>query len=313
MNILITGVHGFVGKNLVRSLGKQHSVYGVDIVAPKQERVVTTFSWNDLDKIGGMDAVIHLAGKAHDMKNAAPTNEYFEVNTGLTKRAFDYFLASSAKRFVFFSSVKAVADHVEGDELREDAASHPVGPYGESKRAAEEYILERTRECELEGKKVYVLRCCMIHGPGNKGNLNLLYDVVRHGWPWPLGAFENRRSFAAVENVCFAVDRLVDLDVESGVYHVADDEALSTNELIRVMCEAMGKRARIWKINRTFMRGCAKAGTWFGLPLNEERLGKLTENFVVSNEKLKAALGVERMPVEAREGIRRTVKSFINN
>ena len=69
MNILITGVHGFVGKNLVRSLGKQHSVYGVDIVAPKQERVITTFSWNDLDKIGGMDAVIHLAGKAHDMKN----------------------------------------------------------------------------------------------------------------------------------------------------------------------------------------------------------------------------------------------------
>ena len=162
MNILITGVHGFVGKNLVRSLGKQHSVYGVDIVAPKQERVVTTFSWNDLDKIGGMDAVIHLAGKAHDMKNAAPTNEYFEVNTGLTKRAFDYFLASSAKRYVFFSSVKAVADHVEGDELREDAAAHPVGPYGESKRAAEEYILERTRECELEGKKVYVLRCMLL-------------------------------------------------------------------------------------------------------------------------------------------------------
>ena len=162
MNILITGVHGFVGKNLVRSLGKQHSVYGVDVVAPKQERVVTTFSWNDLDKIGGMDAVIHLAGKAHDMKNAAPTNEYFEVNTGLTKRAFDYFLASSAKRFVFFSSVKAVADHVEGDELREDAAAHPVGPYGESKRVAEEYILERTRECELEGKKVYVLRCMLL-------------------------------------------------------------------------------------------------------------------------------------------------------
>lgn len=313
MNILITGVHGFVGKNLVRSLGKQHSVYGVDIVAPKQERVVTTFSWNDLDKIGGMDAVIHLAGKAHDTENVIPEEEYFKVNVGLTKQIFDYFLSSGAKKFIFFSSVAAVTDRVEVGVLDECVERHPVGYYGKSKFVAEQYILEHWGDCRNQGQFVYLLRPSMIYGQGGKGNFNLLLNVVKRGWPWPLGAFENRRSFAAVENVCFAVDRLVDLDVESGVYHVADDEALSTNELIRVMCEAMEKKAKIWKINKTFMRGCAKAGTWFGLPLNEERLGKLTENFVVSNEKLKAALGVERMPVEAREGIRRTVKSFINN
>ena len=52
-----------------------------------------------------------------------------------------------------------------------------------------------------DGKKVYIMRPCMIHGPGNKGNLNLLYGVVSKGIPWLLGAFENRRSFTSIGNL----------------------------------------------------------------------------------------------------------------
>ena len=311
MNVLITGIHGFVGMNLVRSLKKHHAVYGVDIVFPNREGVQETFSWDALEKIDGMDVMIHLAGKAHDMKQIADADEYFSVNTGLTQRAFDYFLRSGMRKFVFFSSVKAAAAHVTGDVLTEEVAPHPVGAYGESKIAAERYIQERMPACEKSGKAVYIVRPCMIHGEGNKGNLNLLYGVVKKGWPWPLGAFDNRRSFAAVDNVCFAVEELICKDVQSGVYHVADDEALSTNELIRVMCETMGRKARIWHVNKALVKGCARVGTWLGLPLNRERLEKLTENYVVSNEKLKKALNIERMPVRADEGIRRTVRSFV--
>lgn len=312
MNVLITGIHGFVGMNLVRSLEKHHLVYGVDIVFPVREGVQETFAWDMLEKIDGMDVMIHLAGKAHDVRKVVDADEYFKVNTGLTQRAFDYFLASKMRKFIFFSSVKAAAERVEGDVLTEEAEPRPVGAYGESKIAAEKYIQERMPECEKAGKSVYIVRPCMIHGEGNKGNLNLLYGVIKKGWPWPLGAFDNRRSFAAVDNVCFAVGGLMNKDVKSGVYHVADDEALSTNELIRVMCEALGKRAKIWNVNKAFVRGCARMGTCLGLPLNGERLEKLTENFVVSNKKLKSALGVERMPIEARDGIRKTVESFIN-
>ena len=35
----------------------------------------------------------------------------------------------------------------------------------------------------VDGKKVYIMRPCMIHGPGNKGNLNLLYGVVSKVFP----------------------------------------------------------------------------------------------------------------------------------
>ena len=104
-----------------------------------------------------------------------------------------------------------------------------------------------------DDKQVYILRPCMIHGPGNKGNLNLLYNVVRKGIPWPLGAFENRRSFTSIDNLCYVVEGLLTKEVASGIYHMGDDEALSTNELITLMCRALERKPHIWKINRGLM------------------------------------------------------------
>ncbi len=307
MKILITGIHGFVGSNLVAYLKDQHEIYGLDIVSPAKDGVAATYSWEDLDagKVPAVDAIIHLAGKAHDTKNKSAADIYFKVNTGLTQKIYDYYLKSSAKKFVFFSTAKAAADKVDGI-LTEDVIPTPVGPYGESKIKAEEYILKNI----VDGKGFYILRPCMIHGPGNKGNLNLLYGVVSKGIPWPLGAFDNLRTLTSVENICFAVDGLLTKNVESGIYNMGDDEPLSTNELIRIICSVLGKKAHIWNLPQGLMIAFAKIGGWLHLPLNTERLRKLTENYVSSNEKIKRVLGVERMPVEAREGLERTIESF---
>ena len=309
MKILITGVHGFVGSNLVDYLKGNNTIFGLDIISPIKEGVRYTFSWDFLDKPGEIpevDAIIHLAGKAHDTKNESAADVYFKVNTELTKKIYDYFLAQpKCKKYVFFSTAKAAADKVEG-VLTEDVVPSPVGPYGESKIAAEKYIQEHMPT----DKQVYIFRPCMIHGPGNKGNLNLLYNVVRKGIPWPLGAFENRRTFTSVENICFAVNGVLTKDVPSGIYNMGDDEALSTNELIEEICKSLGKKAHIWKLPKGMMNGFAKLGDILHLPLNSERLRKLTENYISSNAKIKAALGVEKMPVDAREGLKVTLKSF---
>ena len=144
MNILITGIHGFVGSNLVVALKNTHNLYGLDIVEPEKEGVIKTFSWKDIEpasfpmqNLPKFDAIIHLAGKAHDTKNQSDAQVYFDINTGLTRKIFDFFLESSVKKFIFFSSVKAAADSVIGDLLTEDVVATPVGPYGESKIAAE--------------------------------------------------------------------------------------------------------------------------------------------------------------------------------
>lgn len=338
MNILITGVHGFVGSNLVKALSKEHTIYGLDIVAPEKEGVAKTYSWDDLNS-GAMpeiDAVIHLAGKAHDTRNKSAADVYFKVNTGLTKKIFDWYEAqASTKKFIFFSTAKAAAECVapstssgQAGVLFEDVTPTPKGPYGESKIQAEEYILAALeqqgvskgsmvsrvpgKERPANGKEVYIFRPCMIHGPGNKGNLNLLYGVVSKGIPWPLGAYENRRTFTSVENVCFAINGVLTKDVPSGIYNMGDDDALSTNELIEVICQTLGKKAHIWRIPQDLMNGVAKVGGWLHLPLNPLRMQKLTENYVSSNAKIKRALGIERFPVDAREGLIETIKCFKN-
>lgn len=312
-NILITGIHGFVGTNLANYLKGSHTIYGLDIVCPDKEGVVKTFSWSDLDRgdLPQFDAIVHLAGKAHDTKNQTESDVYFKVNTGLTQKIFDYFLASSARKFIFFSTAKAAADRVEGI-LTEDVVPSPVGPYGESKIRAEEYIKSKFDFGTNTGKQVYIIRPCMIHGPGNKGNLNLLYGVVSKGLPWPLGAFDNKRSFTSVENICFAVKGLLSNVVQSGIYNMCDDEPLSTNELVSIICETLGKKCRIWYINKGFMNAVAKICGMIHLPLNPDRMQKLTENYVASNAKIKKALKISDFPVDARSGLRTTVRSFID-
>ncbi len=306
MNMLITGVHGFVGSNLVKSLKNQHSIYGLDIVFRQQNGIIATFGWNELAKIPPIDFIIHLAGKAHDTKNQTQANTYFEVNTDLSQKIFDWFLKSNIKKFVFFSSVKAAADTVVGEILTEDVVPTPKGPYGESKIAAEKYILTNLPK----DKQVYILRPCMIHGPGNKGNLNLLYKIVSKGIPWPLGTFDNQRSFCSIDNLNFVIRNLIEKNIESGIYQIADDEPISTNKLIKLIAMAQNNKAKIWNIPRPLIIFIAKVGDYLHLPLNSERLKKLTESYVVSNKKIKKALEIEKMPVSTIEGFKKTFELF---
>ena len=142
-----------MGSNLVEALKKEHKIYGLDIINPTKDGVAHTFSWDEIDEVHGsglmvngspleIDAIIHLAGKAHDTKNQSAADVYFKVNTGLTQKIFDWYLAHpTAKKFIQFSTVKSAADRVEGEFLTEDCIPTPVGPYGESKIAAENDII----------------------------------------------------------------------------------------------------------------------------------------------------------------------------
>ncbi|MGL2988115.1 NAD-dependent epimerase/dehydratase family protein [Flavobacterium sp. RSSA_27] len=342
MKTTITGARGFVGSNLAAYLKTSHEVFSMSVRYKTHQEL----------KLNG-DAIVHLAGKAHDLKKVSQPQEYYEANFELTKQLFDAFLVSEARVFIFMSTVKAVADRVEGmlteegvlnskritakTQRREDLSTafevtgggnskteipnsnvknpnskvEPTEPkthYGIAKQMAEQYILSQ----ELpEGKRVYILRPCMIHGPGNKGNLNLLYQLVAKGLPWPLGAFENQRSFLSIENLCFVIKELLENEaIPSGVYNVADDEALSTNELIELLGETLAKPVKIWNLSKNVIRSLARIGDVLPLPLNSERLQKLTESYVVDNSKLKLALGKD-LPIQTREGLMTTFQSFL--
>ncbi len=359
-SILITGHNGFVGRNLVRALQNDFFLFGLDIAAdntpadgvsavpcsghsaeepaafgnnaaakmpqlPNERR----FSWGRLADLPDTDTIIHLAGKAHDTANTSQPHEYFDVNLGLTKRIFDHFLKSNSKTFIFFSSVKASADTLgDGETLTENHPPDPQTAYGQSKLAAEQYIIKKVFQQSGDAphldavdfsesavyrtsrKRVFILRPAMIHGPGNKGNLNLLYRIVKKGLPWPLGAFSNLRSFVSMDNVAYLLRQIIDQPVSPGVYNLADDEPVSTNQLIRLMAESLRRKPCIWPVPPGLIALLARAGDTLRLPLNSERLKKLTESYVVSNARIKQALGVRSLPVDTLSGLKKTLASF---
>ena len=299
-HILMTGGTGFVGQNLQKFLDKSYKILNISMREHNWSKQINT----------GFSAIIHLAGKAHDTSNTSSPQDYFDINRDLTVQLFDKFLDSKINDFFYFSSVKAIADSVDG-VLTERVIANPLTPYGKSKLEAEEYLLSKEIP---EGKRLFIIRPCMIHGPGNKGNLNLLFNIVKKGIPWPLGAFENQRSFLSIENLCFLIERmLVDKNLKSGVYNFSDDKPLSTNELVVLISKVLDKKPKVWKMNKSILSNLARIGDKISLPLNSERLKKLTESYVVSNQKIKYDLKIDKLPITSEEGLRITINSFKEN
>lgn len=296
--IAISGSTGFVGKNLTKYLFNKNQIY----------RINRYTSLENNDSILKSNIIIHLAGKAHDSIKIKNSSEYYQVNTDFTKKVFDSFIISEAKLFITLSSVKAIADEF-GNILTEDIKPNPMTHYGKSKLLAEQYILSKEIP---KDKRFYILRPCMIYGPSNKGNLNLLYQMVSKNIPWPLGAFENKRSFCSIENLLLIIHELIEReDIPSGVYNVADDDPLSTNDLINLIGQSMNKKPRILKIPKILIKIVAIIGDKLFLPLNSERLNKLTSSYTVCNKKIKTALG-KPLLISSREGLLKTFKSFNN-
>ena len=305
-SILISGITGFVGGNLKKYLKSDFKILGVSR-ASNFENDMLSYQDIQANEFNRSYAFIHLAGKAHDLKKTSADQEYFEVNTELTKVLFDKFLKSDCEVFIYMSSVKAAADKVEGI-LTEDVVSNPITAYGKSKLAAENYILSK----ETSNKRVYILRPCMIHGPNNKGNLNLLYNLVSKGIPYPLGSYANERSFVSIDNLCFIIRNLIENDsIASGIYNIADDETISTNGIIKLIGEIHNNgKVKILNIPKPLIKIVAKTGNFLPIYINEERLDKLTENYVVSNKKIKKVLSISELPRNLKVGLKKTIYSF---
>lgn len=259
--------------------------------------------------IGDSAAFINLIGKAHDHNNTATEQEFYFANVELTKEVFNTFINSSAKLLVHVSSIAAAEEFESTSPLLETAICQPISWYGKTKRVAEEWLLAQ----ELpKNKKLIILRPPMIHGEGDKGNLRSLYNLISKGLPYPLSSFDNKRSFISINNFCFLIEKIIQHShlLASGIYHIADDEAVSTKEIIDIVGEINGRKVLNIGIPIFLLNGIAKIGDYLPIPLNSTRLKKMTGTLFVSNQKIKSALGIERLPLTAKDGLQLTIESF---
>ena len=294
--IIITGASGFIGKSFFNHF-KQNNAVQVETLSLRNNWVLNK----------NADVLIHLAAKSSDSYKTSDEKEYFEVNRDLTIKLFQAFLDSKIKDFIYFSSAKVITDNA-ADCLTEETPLNPMSVYGRSKKAAEEYLLAHKLP---EGKRLLIIRPCLVHGEGNHGNLIALYKLVKKGFPWFFAGFENKRSFLHIDNLIYCIDKLLeDRNIASGVYNIADDQPISTNELISLMGEVAKKPVRLWTIPSGLVSAAFKVGDILHLPINTNILNKLTGNFFISNQKLKDAINVEKLPFSTQEGLLKTLNSI---
>jgi nucleoside-diphosphate-sugar epimerase len=317
MNILITGFTGFVGSHLTKYLRKEQAFSLTGMTRdknktdlkdyPQMDRIVNK---EDVTAHCDAETIIHLAGKAHDLKGKDENREYYLANEKLTTELYDAFLASeSAKNFIFISTV-SVFEKDSGKPYTEEDEPAPATPYSISKLNAEKYIRKQPLP---EGKRFYILRPSIIYGPQNKGNLVMLFHFLSKGIPYPLGSFENKRSFLSVENFCFVLKKLINNQgVLPGIYHIADNEVLSTVDVVRLIDSVTQKNIKILRVPVPLVRLAAKAGDILPIPFDNEKLEKLTNDFVISNQKIKLALQTD-MPVNTYDGLLDMFKTLNTN
>ena len=301
MKVLITGVNGFIGKNLQSKLSSNFSIIGVSR-NPNNKQI----SWEQFHLSKPKATVwIHLAGKAHDLVGKDREIEYTNSNLNLTKNVFSAFLKNPyAKKFIFFSSIKAVVSHsnVLIDESYLDNISDL---YGLSKIETEKYLLKQKIP---KDRSIVILRPCMVHGPNNKGNLNLLNNFIIRGIPYPLGKYSNKRSFLSIDNLIYIINKLIEKNnANSGVYNVADDGFLSTTDLVMLISKINSKKIRILNTPKSLIVLVGYLLKLFRFPINIYHINKLTQSLMVSNKKIKNELGIIKLPISIKEGMLKTL------
>jgi len=308
MKILITGVQSTVGAFLVEKLSPYHTVYGMDHTSEAMQGVSQVYKCTEFSQMPEVDAVIHLAGKDADTIDLSKSLEYMENNVGLTRCIFEWFKASNAKQFYYMSSIKVIGNRTDGVELTEDLEPMPFGPLGESKYMVEQYLLDKW----MLDKKVYVLRTSFLHGRGLfcNDNAKRIFSWIKKGFPYVFGSFECRRSFTSLDNLHFVIAQMLEKDIPGGVYHLTDDGSMSSAEYYKLIGSAVGKKVRIWRLGKGIFKVVATISGWFHGYFDLFEYRKLSLNFVVDNRKLKHALGLETMPFQLREGLKKSVKEY---
>ena len=316
---LVTGATGFIGRVLCQRLQAR----GIRVRAtarrygegPWDDFVAADFGETILpmETLEGVDTVFHLAGKAHSLSEIAEDeSEYRRINVGGMESLLSMAAKSELSRFVFFSSVKAMGDD-GGDYMDEEWAAAPTTPYGISKRDSERLLFAFGRNSRVH---VSALRLPLVYGRGVKGNLWKMMDAIERGRFPPLPEIKNKRSLVHVDDVISAAMLAANSPRADGkIYIVTDGHSYSTDEIYRMIRDALGKPARDWGVPLAVLRMAAGAGDVIGrlrgqrFVFDSDAYHKLLGSAWYSSEKIEQELGF-RPSRGLRDGVKEMVRGF---
>ena len=318
MRVIVTGASGFIGRHVIAELRKR-SIH-TRVVCRNKKKITT---WDDgleivylsgsghlavdwLDIVSACDVVIHLAGRAHIVrdKNPDPAKEFHLANVDFACACAAAAVSAGIQKFIFISSI-GVHGGVSTDHpfnINTDLSPHTL--YAKSKAKAEQAIAEVVRGSSV---KLTIIRPPLVYGPGVPGNFHSLMQAVQRGRPLPLGAvIRNRRSLVGIDNlVDLIMTCLFHPEAANRTFLVSDDHDCSTAELVRNIGYALGKPAWLIPIPPGILRLGAKLVGKYDIAQ------RLLENLQVDISHTKETLSW-KPPVSLYEGLRNTAKWYLN-
>jgi nucleoside-diphosphate-sugar epimerase len=270
--VLVTGAHGFIGGALCKHLAAMGVAYVTAVRRPAPDgagadaSIVGDLAAADWDEaLGGVDSIVHLAGRAHVLKplnayEAADPTPYVVANVHVTRRLCDAAARAKVRRIVLASSVKVYGEStLRGRPFRAGDPAAPRDAYAHSKAEAERVLWQACAGSALEG---VVLRLPLTYGAGVKGNFLTLIEAIAAGRKLPLAGIGNRRSLLNVDNAVSAIAAALTVPALAGqTLPIADKESVSTSELARRLGNALGVPAHLFHLPAPLLRaGAALAG-----------------------------------------------------
>ena len=306
--VLVTGASGFVGRNLGRVLGSRYPLIGVARGREPLPGYSQILEIGDLSEVsslrvqlGQCQAVVHLAALAHVDEKKEGTPDYHRINCAVTKTLAETALDCGVSRFIFLSTAIV---HGSGSDfvVQEASPLRPESRYAESKVEAEKAL----ETLVTKGLKPYILRPPRVYGPGVRENFLRLLRFVAMGLPLPFRGVGNRRSFVFVDNLVSAIEHGLNHPDLVGTFLVADQEALSIEELLEKMSKALGR-----KTPATFPFPQVGVQVLFRLLGRDNFYRRLTESMVLDTRRLQATGWIP--PWLISEGLAQTAEWYRQN
>jgi nucleoside-diphosphate-sugar epimerase len=308
--VFVSGADGFIGRHLCDRLERRgfavtRAVRTLPVRAASGQHVAT----GDLETCAALhqlvarhDAVVHLAGRAHVLRETAadPRVAFHRANVDATARLAQAAVAAGVRRFVFVSSIGVHGNRADRPLTERDTPA-PMEPYAESKLRAEQILADIARPTTMQ---IVVLRPTLVYGPHCPGNMARLARLVAHGLPLPLASFTGRRSLIGVDNLATLIESSITHPAAAGqTFLAADGEDVSLPELVRHLAAGLGVPARLFHFPPGALSLAARV-------LGQGALfDKLTASLRVDVTKARMLLGWTP-EVSVAAGLRATGRSF---
>lgn len=315
--VLVTGASGFVGQALVKTLChngyevratvRSESAFQLVIQLKEQQQLngLTIYNLGELsdetswhEVIQGVDTVVHCAARAHILQETSdnPLETFRQINCQATEHLAKEASRQGVRRFIFISSIGVLGNSSKANPFHENSQPNPQAPYARTKLEAEQRLQQLTTTMEL-----VIIRPPLIYGPGVKGNFGKLVNLVNKRIPLPFGKVKNRRQFIGIANLTDFIVRCIEVaKAANQLFLVADNEIVTTTELLQQLSKAMGKKSLLLPIPHKLLK-------WGFQGIGKAKLAEqLLNNLEINSDKAKNLLAWEP-PFTMKEQIQQTV------